>query len=394
MKKKTLLLMLLLSTLLLLPVRAEGYTLALNSPTTAVGNEFLLRVNLKDSAWQNVAAGSVALRLAYNSEELEFVGVYGGLGNPEAHTGSGEVVIRDQGNSAVYSLRLRFKALRACSSTVKLTEAIVKDADGNPVSFDLVNGIVTVLESSDDAGLYSLSVTPGQLNPRFSTETTHYSLLVNKDTEGIQVTAKPNGYFATAYVEGHWGLKEGHNLITIDMTSGGGCSALYTIDVFKEGDIPLEAEPTAESAPIPTPEPSPTPAPEPTPEPSPAPIIRDSEDTLRALQQAKDEKTLALNSAAAHAKIAKIAIAIAAAELIVIVLQGFFIWKNRFSSDEEYEEYKESEAGEEEEADGETEADEAEDVDKEAGEAEAGEAEEAKPDPEAGKQEEVKNGSE
>ena len=370
MKKKTLLLLLLLLPLLLLPVRAEGYTLALNSPTTAVGNEFLLRVNLKDGAWQNVAAGSLALRLGYNSDELEFIGAYGGLGNPYTHTGSGEVVIRDQGDSAVYSLRLRFKALKACSSSVKLLEAIVKDAEGNPVSFELVNGVVTVLESSDDAGLYALSVTPGQLNPRFSTDITHYSMQVNKDTEGIQVTAKPNGYFATAYVEGHWGLKEGHNYITIDMTSGGGCSALYTIDVFKEGDIPLEAEPTAEAAPIPTPEPSPTPAPEPTPEPTLAPIIRDSEETLRALRQANDEKTLALDSAAAHAKIAKIAVVIALAELVVIVLQGIFIWKRLFSSDEEYdeeyeeyEESEESEADREEEKEGAEEAEEAEETD-------------------------------
>lgn len=338
MKKRTFLFLILFSALLLLPARAADYALVPGSPTTAVGNEFLLRINLKDASWANAFAGSVALRLQYNSEELEFLGVYGGLGSPEAQIGNNELIIRDQGTPASYSLRLRFKALRVGSSAVALTEAIVRDANGADLDCELHGGTVTVLESGDDALLYNLWVLPGELSPRFSSDVTHYTLRVDGDTVGVQVIASPNGYYATAFVEGHWDLKDGHNLITIDMTSGGGCSALYTIDVFR-GDEP-EPEPTPEPTPEPVSEAESTP--EPTPQPTPEVIYRDSEETLRALDKAEADIALAQLDAAKATKTARTAVVISVGELLFNVLLLLYIWiafLSRYREEDEEEDY-------------------------------------------------------
>ena len=359
MKKKTLLFMILLPLLLLLPVRAANYALVMDSPTTAVGNDFLIRLRLKNSAWKNDTAGSVALRIRYDSDSLEYVGAYGGLGEPEAQMGKGELILRDQGRAEEYYLRLHFKALRAGESTVELTEVVVKDPAGNPMDCELGSSTVTVQETGDEAGLFSIYTVPGDLSPGFSTDVRHYELQVGADVSAIQVAAKPIGYYASAYVEGHYNLREGHNCVTISTLSGGGVAALYTIDVIRSSApsptpkseavviptaaLPEEEEPTPEPVEsVPTPTAAPTakptarPAPTDTPKPEAKPeakteatpaAARESEESAKA-QKTREDMELALQDAAAATKAAKVAIAVCMGEFLVIVLLCLYIWRN------------------------------------------------------------------
>lgn len=358
MKKKTLLLLLLLSVLPVLPARAADYTLMVGTPTTAVGNEFLLRVRLPDGTY----TGGAELRLGYDSTALKFLGVYGGLGKAEAEVGRDELVIRDSGEFGAFCLRLHFKALTAGTTPVELKEATVRDALGQDAKVTLQSGSVTVLEKSDDASLYLLSTVPDALSPAFSPDVTHYELSVPDTTDGIQVVAKPNGYYATAYVEGHWPLKEGHNLVTVDMTSGAGVSALYTIDVCREkpaaptpaptptptaepvaiptAAIPGEATaeaPAAESAPAPTAKPAPTPAPKSEPE----IVVQDSEETLAKLAGLRVELEQAQRDNAEMEKTVKTAVVVCAAEFFLIILLVMYIWRNILGArdDEDDEDY-------------------------------------------------------
>lgn len=333
MKKRGLIILLLLE-LLLLPVFAVGHTLQLSSPTTVVGSEFLVRLQLKDSFWGDAAASSVSVRLLYDSSELEYMGAYGGLGSPQVEFSEGELRIFDQGAADIYSLRLHFKALTVCTSSLEMAELTVYDPGGAALDCALSSGTVTILQSGDDSSLFHLGVVPGTLVPAFSPEITHYELLVPSDTVGVQVTARPNGYYATAFVEGHWNLREGHNPVTIDMTSGGGCSALYTIDVNRDAPVRIPAawidtapsESPETPAPTATPEPSPTPAP--TPAPTPEPLIRDSEETLKALEKAKGDMVTAQKQADSALRTAKTVVVVCMAEFLLIVLLALYIWKN------------------------------------------------------------------
>ncbi len=356
MKKRRILFFALLLCLLCLPVHAANNHLQISTPSTVVDNEFLLRIRLKDAAWNDASASSVALRVSYNSEELEFVQAAGGLGAPTVEKKTNELIIRDSGTAGIYTLRLIFKALKVSVSNVSVTEAVIRDAAGEAVDCDLCSTAIAVLQSGDETGLFELTTAPAGLSPAFSPEITHYELTVPADTVGVQVYARPQGYYATAYVEGHWDLREGHNLITVDMTSGGGISALYTIDVTKSAPVQATATPAPTAIPtaapaavitpaptqepgatpqptavvIPTAEPEPTPAPTPVPTPVPTaePVIQDSPETLQELATAKEELETVRQDAEAMSRAVKTAIVVCVGQFLVIVVLVVYIWNN------------------------------------------------------------------
>lgn len=371
MKKKTvlLLLLLLLSALLVLPAAAADYTLSVSSPTTAVGNEFLLRIRLPDGTW----ASAAELELGYDSTALEFLGVYGGLGNPTAEASGNSLIIRDSGEFGAFALRLRFKALKAGRTSVNLAEATLRDGMGQNVDVTLQSGSVNVLEHGDEATLFSLTTVPDTLSPAFSPDVTHYELAVPNGTDGVQVASQPTGYYATAFVEGHWPLKEGHNLVTIDVTSGGGVSALYTIDVFRQTSGLPAAAPTAipgaepvtiptaelptESAEEPTPAPTVKPAPTPTPTPEPQIVVQDSDETMAKLAGLRVELEQSQRDCAEAEKTAKLAVIVCSVEFFLIILLVMYIWRSILGSrsgedeDDEYEDDEDEDDDEDDEDD-------------------------------------------
>ncbi len=362
MKKRTVLFLLLLSLMLTLPVHAADYTAELNSPKTVVGSEFLLRLSLRDQLGNRPIIRSAEFTLRYDPEKLSFLGADGGLGAPEVEEGQGELRILDKGKAAEYALRLRFVARDTGETRVELADAVFLDPNDKPLSCTLSGAGVSIAETGDDASLYSLQVVPGTLSPEFSPEIFHYRLSVPAGTEGVQVVAHPSGYYATAFVEGHWFLKDGHNSVTIDMTSAEGFSALYTIDVERElPATPTPAPtPTPTPAPIPTAAPSPTPAPTPTPKASPlpsaSPIPRPSADptpastpvaesspapsaappadrseleqALARLEQAESELQTARAQTASMGRVARIALVVSIAEFFLVVLLVVYIWRN------------------------------------------------------------------
>ncbi len=344
----------LLLGLLLLPVQAAGYSLQVNSPTAVEGTEFLLRLSLKDAAYYGAAAGSAALRLRYNPEELEFLGAESTLGTPETEQEDGELVLRCSGESAELKLRLLFRALKVAESPVELTAAEVYDGLGQRIDCRLSIGTVHIIQAGDDATLYQLSTVPGTFSPAFSPDVHSYTLTVPAGTQGVQVTARPNGYYATAFVEGHWGLHDGHNRITVDMTSAQGVSALYTIDVLRNAPPAPVVIPTAEpvpeaSTPTPVPVIEVTPTPAPTPEPTPTPAAGEEagsseapapsdEETRQRLAALESELASARQETEQMARAAKRALVFAMSELVVIViLCVVFIRLLRIEREDDYE---------------------------------------------------------
>lgn len=355
MKTKRLFLMIImLLGLLLLPVQAAGYSLQVSSPTAVEGTEFLLRLSLKDAACYGAAAGSAALRLRYNPEELEFLGAESTLGTPETEQEDGELVLRCSGESAELKLRLLFRALKVAESPVELTAAEVYDGLGQRIDCRLSIGTVHIIQAGDDATLYQLSTVPGTLSPAFSPDVHSYTLTVPAGTQGVQVTARPSGYYATAFVEGHWGLHDGHNRITVDMTSAQGVSALYTIDVLRNAPPAPVVIPTAEpvpeaSTPTPVPVIEVTPTPAPTPEPTPTPAAGEEagsseapapsdEETRQRLAALESELASARQETEQMARAAKRALVFAMSELVVIViLCVVFIRLLRIEREDDYE---------------------------------------------------------
>lgn len=351
--KKRILFFLLLLPLLLLPVCAADYHLQMATPTTAVDNEFLLRVRFYDTAWNLAKVKEGEFTFQYDPEQLEFLGVEGGLGSPSFEEADGSITVHDKGDAQDYSLRLRFMARSAGETQLNLSSAKLLSPDGKELNYDIEGGKITILAQGDDATLYSLQVVPGTLEPAFSPDILHYRLSVPPGTVGVQVSAHPNGYYATAYVDGHWFLKDGHNCVTIDVTSGMGCSALYTIDVVREVPATPTPKPTpaptpsATPAPTPVPTPAPTPAPTPTPTPSPAPAVKEDsqalKDAISALEKTKAELEEAQKTAKAMRRSIIILIIVAVGELFMVAVLAIYLWRTLREGDLEYYEDDEDE---------------------------------------------------
>lgn len=84
---------------------------------------------------------------------------------------------------------------------------------------------------SKDCTLKSLQITPGSLDPAFSSATTVYNTKVEGDVTEIYVTASANDSNASVSVSGNKGLKVGKNVIKVSVIAESGAVSVYTINV-------------------------------------------------------------------------------------------------------------------------------------------------------------------
>ena len=102
---------------------------------------------------------------------------------------------------------------------------------------------------SDDASLSSLTVSPGELSPAFSPETTEYSVTVPADVERLTVSAPANDSGASVSISGNEGLQMGENTVTCQVTAEDGTTTrTYTILVTKTEEAPQETEESSAEA--------------------------------------------------------------------------------------------------------------------------------------------------
>lgn len=242
---RTLILSAAISGIFSLPVFAMGVKISFNDPTAAPGED--VTVSMHVSSDGGTALGSADIMLKYDASILEFVS------GDNAEGGAGTLHLTGQAttDASEWYYGIHFKALKEGSGSVTVTSAEVYDRDEKIAELThqgsakvTVGGGASQSEGTQSAALSSLSMTPGELKPAFSPETTSYTATVGDEVTRIAVSAVPAKSGAKVTVSGNEDLKLGENTITIRVADENGAElGSYAIAVTKqEGLTPTEQE--------------------------------------------------------------------------------------------------------------------------------------------------------
>ncbi|MFR9163960.1 MAG: cohesin domain-containing protein, partial [Lachnospiraceae bacterium] len=192
-KKMTVVFLSLAITLLAFPAGiltayAGAGKITFSDPTASVGNQ--VSVTMKIASSDGTALNKADVMLEYDAQSLEF------LSGTSANGGAGNVRVVGDAEAAsqtTFSFTLKFKALKAGTSSITVKSQEVYDANGQAVTISHTgNSAVKVSGGSDasqDASLGSLTVSPGTLSPEFSAEVTEDTAVVPADVAKIPVSA-------------------------------------------------------------------------------------------------------------------------------------------------------------------------------------------------------------
>lgn len=208
-------------------------TIALSSSSVTVGNT--VKVTVKYTA--DEAIGSWDFKLKYDKSYLQYVS--------GADSGGGGVLNfcdwSKNENQKSISQTVTFKTLKTGSTTVSTsTSAIVSNVSISKMSASEASANITIKakpESSTNANLSSLKISPGTLTPAFSSSVTAYTASVDYSTTDIVVSATTAHSAATKSLSST-ALKVGENKITLTVTAESGAKKTYTITVTR-GVSPL-----------------------------------------------------------------------------------------------------------------------------------------------------------
>lgn len=237
---------------------AASCTVTFSDPTVTQGNNVTISVKVSGS----VAASTI--RMNYDQSYLQFVS--GDLGYGSGGSGSVLLDKENSSGSGSMSFSMTFKALKTGKTTISCTSYDIVDGNGDPMSVNMGNSVVTInapYTASGNNNLSSLSISPGTLSPGFSAGTTSYSASVSNSTTSVAVSAKAADGKAKVAVWGNTGLSVGNNTVTVQVTAENGSKKTYTINVNRAAGS--TGGNTGGNAPAPddTPSPSPTATPEP-----------------------------------------------------------------------------------------------------------------------------------
>lgn len=233
-------------------VLAEGNSISFSDPTAKKGETIIITVKV---ATGNTALGAVDMTLVYDDDVLEYTG-----SGSAVKGGSGSIQIADKASNSstnTMTYELTFTALKAGSSTLKVSDYKVSGYDESTVAMDHVgSSSVTVTDDSaslsKDASLKELKLSEGTLSPAFSPSTMNYTASVGADINSVVVSGTTsNANAEITAVSGADNLKTGDNTIKVSVTAESGATAVYTITVTKAdtaaGTATAVPEPTKEA---------------------------------------------------------------------------------------------------------------------------------------------------
>lgn len=209
---------------------AGNARIAFSDPTAQVGSEFT--VNVKFTCTTGEKIGKTVVMLSYDTSAMEFVS-----GEPDVSGGNGAIrVIGSASGTSESAATLHFKALKAGSSKIQVTDYEGYDADEQLLDITqlgsssvTINAGSTAASASNDASLASLQISPGTLSPAFSAAVDSYTASVSLDTEKLTVSAVPTSEKATVALSGT-DLQDGENTVTCTVTAEDGSTVrTYTI---------------------------------------------------------------------------------------------------------------------------------------------------------------------
>lgn len=216
--------------------QALAARIAFSDPSAEAGNE--VTVNMKISATGDETINSSNVMLSYDASALQFIEGTGATGDAGSIRVAGEA---QGGNYSELAFVLKFKALKAGTTTIAISTQEVYDRNGQLVNV-VQEGSSAVNVTGDAAAaggalLSDLQISPGTLSPAFSPETEDYTAIVGGDVDSITVSAPAADGDSTVSVSGNEGLQLGENEVVCTVTSASGQTRAYRIKVTKvEGD--------------------------------------------------------------------------------------------------------------------------------------------------------------
>lgn len=233
-------------------VLAAGNSISFSDPTAEKGETIIITVKV---AAESTPLGTVDMTLVYDEDALEYTG-----SGSAVKGGSGSIQIADKASNSstnTMTYELTFTALKAGSSTLKVSDYKVSGYDESTVTMDHVgSSSVTVTDDSaslsKDASLKELKLSEGTLSPAFSPSTMNYTASVGADINSIVVSGTTsNANAEITSVSGADNLKTGDNTIKVSVTAESGATAVYTVTVTKAdtaaGTATAVPEPTKEA---------------------------------------------------------------------------------------------------------------------------------------------------
>lgn len=230
-----------LALLICITSHIDAYALssriAFTDLSTQTGQSF--SINMKVSSLDSGKLGNVNIMLKYDPAYIEFTD------GTNAEGGAGSIRVNgatSEGDTS-YTYKLNFKALAAGETSITVDTWEIYDSDSKMATLDKQGSSkITIAggsESSADASLSELKISPGTLTPAFSSDVTEYTALVGGSTDKIAISAQPTDSSAKVVITGNAELQLGENTISCKVTAGDGSTVKdYTIVVTKqEGEV-------------------------------------------------------------------------------------------------------------------------------------------------------------
>ena len=216
-----------------------------SDPTVTVGSQVSVKMKIASS---DGSLGASDVKLQYDSSALEF------LSGTSANGGAGSIRVlgaMESANQSTFTFTLKFKALKAGTTNIKVTSQEVYDANSQVVNIDHVGSsavkVTAPVTYSKDASLSSITISPGELTPAFSADVTEYTAIVGGDVEKLTISAPAADGKASVSVSGNESLQVGENTITCKVVAEDGeTTKTYTILVTKTEsvmEVPAESQP-------------------------------------------------------------------------------------------------------------------------------------------------------
>ena len=208
---------------------------SLSTSSTVVGNTITVTFRISSS----VPLGSINYSMSYDTNRLTLIS---GTQN--------NVICNFTGTEKSTSVTFQFRAKAKGDARVTLNINEALDIDENNLSGSKsVSRTISIKTQAEVEASYSknnnlskLTISKGNLSPKFNKNTTSYTAEVENEVTSIEVSGAKED--SRSYIEGFktYKLEEGLNKINIKVTAQNGSSKTYTINVTRKELTPIEVE--------------------------------------------------------------------------------------------------------------------------------------------------------
>lgn len=228
---------LLLSLIGTLPVSAASGSLSASASASSVTIGNTVTVTLKYNSDAPIA--SIDAQFTYNASAFKYVSCTGATG----HGGAGAVNLSYYSTSASApksaTIKLTLNAIAAGAGNFSLqTIGFINDNDGSSLGTPSKSLSVSAINptKSGNANLASLKPSSGTLVPKFSANTTNYTISVPYTTTSLSLSATTADKGAKTSVSGKNTLSVGKNTQVITVTAANGTTKKYTVVITRSAN--------------------------------------------------------------------------------------------------------------------------------------------------------------